>query len=174
MPLILKMGRKYKTKTKPESSFRITRQRMIIFAVLGVIISGVGVFSYRALTPVNGSGPVFQAPGNQTIKGLHSGDSGYIWMSVASSKVKGIRTSGGNVANPEYTFQKGELESIHVINEDYTTHSKHNFNIDEFNVHTNELGYFESQTITFVADKTGTFEYYCTIHPEMKGKVIIE
>jgi plastocyanin len=40
---------------------------------------------------------------------------------------------------------------------------------DEFNVHTRDLGYFETQTVTFLADKKGTFEYYCTIHPEMKG-----
>jgi plastocyanin len=36
------------------------------------------------------------------------------------------------------------------------------------------LAYYETQTITFVADKTGTFEYYCTIHPEMKGNITIE
>lgn len=62
---------------------------------------------------------------------------------------------------------------MHVINEDYETHSKHNFNIDEFNVHTRDLGYFETQTISFLADKKGTFEYYCTIHPEMRGTIEI-
>jgi cupredoxin-like protein len=65
------------------------------------------------------------------------------------------------------------LESIHFINEDYDTHSKHNFNIDEFKVHSKDLGYFQSQIITFIVDKDGMFEYYCSIHPEMRGKVVV-
>ena len=76
--------------------------------------------------------------------------------------------------NPGYTFNKGGLETFRVINEDYTTKSSHNFKIDEFNVHTKDLGYYESQTITFVADKSVTFEYYCTIHPGMNGTITVE
>jgi plastocyanin len=45
--------------------------------------------------------------------------------------------------------------------------------VDEFNVHTRDLGYFESQSITFIADKAGTFKIYCTIHPEMTGSVVV-
>jgi plastocyanin len=41
-------------------------------------------------------------------------------------------------------------------------------------VHSNNLGYFQSQSITFIANKVGSFPYYCTIHPEMKGTVIVE
>ena len=61
-----------------------------------------------------------------------------------------------------------------MINEDYETHSKHNLNIDALNLRTRDLGYFESQTVTFFPEKTGTFEYYCSIHPEMKGVITIE
>jgi hypothetical protein len=96
---------------------------------------------------------------------------GYEFISQATGSVKGVRTNigGGPHVDPNYLFKLGSLQSFHVINEDYETHSKHNFNIDEFNVHTKDLGYFETQTVTFLADKKGTFEYYCTIHPEMKG-----
>jgi plastocyanin len=31
---------------------------------------------------------------------------------------------------------------------------------------------FESYTLTF--DKTGTYDYFCTLHPWMKGQVIVE
>jgi len=41
-------------------------------------------------------------------------------------------------------------------------------------VHTGDLGYFQSKSVTFIADKAGTFQYYCTIHPEMKGKLVIQ
>lgn len=158
---------------KNGSSFRMTRQRIILIAVLGAIVSGVGAFSYKSMVPVNGTYPVFGVPAHHFIKAMHSSGSGYHWLSMASAKIKGSRTSAGNVMNPEYTFNIGELETFHVINEDYTTKSDHNFNIDAFNVHTKDLTYYEGQTITFIADKTGTFEYYCTIHPEMKGEITI-
>ena len=90
--------------------------------------------------------------------------------------------SSANMGNSNFTdsptgptlyVSKGGLESIHFINEDYDTHSKHNFNIDEFNVHSKDLGYFQSQIITFIVDRDGIFEYYCSIHPEMRGKVVV-
>jgi hypothetical protein len=75
--------------------------------------------------------------------------------------------------NPPIMLNQGNSLSIHLINEDSETHSKHNLNIDEFGVHTGDLGYFQTQTVTFTANKTGTFNYYCSIHPEMKGKIIV-
>ena len=128
------------------------------------------------MIPVNGKSPVLSPPRNIFIKASHSPQTGYIFVSQSSGAVKGLRGSGGGSAystNPTYTFNKGSVESIHMINEDYQTHSKHNFNIDQFNVHTKDLGYFQTQTVTFIADKEGTFQYYCTIHPEMKGNVVV-
>ena len=66
---------------------------------------------------------------------------------------------------------RDEIVGQLMINEDSETHSAHNLNVDAFNVHTKDLGYFQSQTITFIANKNGTFPYYCTIHPEMKGLI---
>jgi plastocyanin len=93
----------------------------------------------------------------------------------------GSKISSTNMGNsftdsptgPTLYISKGGLESIHFINEDYDTHSKHNFNIDEFKVHSKDLGYFQSQIVTFIVDKDGVFEYYCSIHPEMRGKVVV-
>jgi hypothetical protein len=50
--------------------------------------------------------------------------------------------SGANIATivisptaiQDLYVSKGGLESIHFINEDYETHSKHNFNIDECHI----------------------------------------
>ena len=75
---------------------------------------------------------------------------------------------------PTISLNQGNIVPIHLINEDSETHSKHNINIDEFDVHSKDLGYFQSQTVTFTANKTGTFDYYCSIHPEMTGKIIVK
>src|SRR5919109_584085 len=154
----------------------ITKKRIITYGIIAAIISSIGIFGYRSMIPVNSSTPVFGIPSNHFVKAKYSPSSGYVWVSMSSGSVKGLRGSGGGggITNPPYVFRKGDLQSIRVINEDYETHSKHNFNVDELNIHTNDLGYFDTQAITFVADKTGTFHYYCTIHPEMKGDITIE
>ncbi len=146
----------------------------IVIAV--VVISIIAYFGINSLIPVNGKSPILSPPRNNFIKAVYSPQTGYIFVSQSSGAVKGLRGSGGGgySTNPTYTFNKGGVESIHMINEDYQTHSKHNFNIDEFNVHTKDLGYFQTQTVTFIADKEGTFQYYCTIHPEMKGTIVVQ
>jgi len=71
---------------------------------------------------------------------------------------------------------KGNIIQIHLINEEKNqpnNPSKHNLNIDEFNVHTKDLDYFQTDEIAFLANKTGTFDYYCSIHQDMKGTITV-
>jgi hypothetical protein len=145
------------------SSVRMTKKRLISYGIIAVIISGISVTAYKSMIPTNGNTPVFGIPNNHFVKAKYSAGSGYAWVSISSGSVKGLRGSGGGgISNPTYVFNRGGL------------HSKHNFNIDELNVHSKDLGYYDSQIITFVADKPGTYQYYCTIHPEMKGNITVE
>jgi len=54
----------------------------------------------------------------------------------------------------------------------------HDFVVDEFGAKTDTLQTGQSDTITFVADKTGTFEYYCSVGNHramgMKGNLIVK
>lgn len=54
----------------------------------------------------------------------------------------------------------------------------HDFVIDEFDARTAQLQTGQEETIEFVADKKGTFEYYCSVgqHRQMgmKGNLIVE
>lgn len=153
---------------------RISKKFLVIIGAIAVIAALGIIFGARSLVPVNSNSPVLLPAENIFIKASHSMANGYEFLSQATGSVKGMRnTGGGTHVDPKYVFNLGSLQAMHVINEDYETHSKHNFNIDEFNVHTRDLGYFETQTISFLADKKGTFEYYCTIHPEMRGKIEI-
>ena len=159
-----KQKRQQNTRRKKSSKYTI----LIISAVIA-IISLVIYFGIMSLVPVNSNSPVFTAPTNTFIKAIHSPQTGWVFTSQSTS---GSRISTGLGYNsPSIILKKGEIESIHLINEDSDTHSLHNLNIDAFNVHTKNLGYFQSQTITFIANRNGTFDYYCTIHPEMKGVI---
>ncbi|PIN82350.1 MAG: hypothetical protein COV65_06865 [Nitrosopumilales archaeon CG11_big_fil_rev_8_21_14_0_20_33_24] len=79
-------------------------------------------------------------------------------------------------ASPSIIISKNNLVQIHLINEEINPPdniSKHNLNIDEFNVHTKDLGYFQTDSVTFLANKAGTFDYYCSLHPDMKGTITV-
>lgn len=157
------------------SFMRVTKKRIITFGIIAAIISGISIAGYKSMIPANGNTPVFGIPINHFIKAKYSASSGHDWVSMSSSTARRLRGSGGGATiNPSYVFSRGSLQSMHVINEDYETHSKHNFNLDELNVHSKDLAYSESQTITFVADQPGTFHYCCNIHPEMKGEITIK
>ncbi len=54
----------------------------------------------------------------------------------------------------------------------------HDFNINEFDVTTSQIGAEEEDEVEFVADKIGTFEYYCSVGTHRKmgmvGKLVVE
>ena len=55
------------------------------------------------------------------------------------------------------------------VNEDDTAHT---FTIDEMDVDLEAAG-GEEATTTFTPEETGTFEFYCKIHPSMKGELTV-
>jgi plastocyanin len=176
-------------KNNGKDKFVYTKNTIIVISIIAVLVSTIAYFAIRSMIPVNGNSPVFGAPKNNFIKASHNSKSGYIFMGQSaggarknfapstSNKINNVNTGNNSFADsptgPTLYVSKGGLESIHFINEEYDTHSKHNFNIDEFKVHSRDLGYFQSQIITFIVDKDGMFEYYCSIHPEMRGKLVV-
>jgi plastocyanin len=69
---------------------------------------------------------------------------------------------------------KGDTVKITFVNEAGT----HDFVLDEFNVKTKVLQGGQSETVEFVANKTGSFEYYCSVgtHRQMgmKGTLTVK
>jgi plastocyanin len=188
------MGKKkhqYKqyAKNNGREKFIFTKNTIIVISIIIALVSAIAYFGIKSMIPVNGNSPVFGAPKNNFVKASHQPQSGYLFVGQSSGAARKnlspstiSKISSANTGNNSFTdsptgatlyVSKGGLESIHFINEDYDTHSKHNFNIDEFKVHSKDLGYFQSQIITFIVDKDGVFEYYCSIHPEMRGKVVV-
>ncbi|OGN04280.1 MAG: hypothetical protein A2659_03275 [Candidatus Yanofskybacteria bacterium RIFCSPHIGHO2_01_FULL_44_24] len=77
--------------------------------------------------------------------------------------------------NPaEIRVKKGDTVRIIFRNEKGT----HDWVIDEFNARTKILQVGQTETIQFVANKAGTFEYYCSVgtHRQMgmKGNLVVE
>jgi len=160
-----------KQKNNNKNKF-FTRGTIIGIAVIAALASVGGYFALGSMVPVNGTTPVFGTPTNLYILATHTTTDGYIFQEQSTRQGKKSLSTGA--VDVSIHVIKGELVSIHVINEDKETQSQQDLNIDEFNVHTKKLNYFQAQTINFIADKTGTFKYYSTIHPEMKGTIVVE
>ena len=90
--------------------------------------------------------------------------------------VKEFTVLGSNFvfAPSSMTAKKGDAVKITFKN----TGGLHDFKIDEFNVATKKISGGAEETVTFVADKTGSFEYYCSIGTHramgMKGTLTVE
>lgn len=150
-------------------TFSKYKYAMMVFGGIAVIVAIAAFLEIHSLIPVNSNAPIFAPPINIFFKATHSSQTGWVFTSTTSSS----RTSAG-FNSPTIFLKYGELASVHLINEDADTRSLHNLNIDIFNVHTKNLGYFQSDSVTFIANKIGTFVYYCNIHPEMKGLIRVE
>jgi hypothetical protein len=173
----LNSGKYYPIKLVKQKSQAKKLGRNTIFIIVGIVVIGSigGYYAYQSFIPVNVDYPVFLSPENILIKTGKTVD-GHYSFGLQSSR-GGKQTPQRGMTSPTLIVSKGNLVSVHVINEILNTEAEksiHNFNIDEFNVHSKDLGYFESQSITFLADTPGEFIYHCTLHPEMKGQLIIK
>lgn len=149
---------------------KFSKNSAIAIGIAAVLVS---VVAYFVINSSATSGiPLFTPARNNFLVAKYYQDAGYAF--VSKSTTSGKKSPGAGSVNPTIQILKDSVEAVHMINEDSDTGSKHNINIDEFNVHSRDLGYFESQEITFVANKVGTFPYYCSIHPEMKGNIVVE
>ncbi len=93
-----------------------------------------------------------------------------------SAKAKTFTVTGSNFKFDvsQIKVKKGDTVKIVFKN----SGGKHNWVIDEFKAQTPVIGSGENATVSFVADKVGTFEYYCSVgsHRQMgmKGNLIVE
>lgn len=106
--------------------------------------------------------------------------------STATSSAPATGTQNGNVkeftvtgknfsfAPAAMTVNKGDRVRITFVNDSGT----HDLVIDEFDVRTKVIQGGARETIEFVADKTGSFEYYCSVgqHRQMgmKGTLTVK
>lgn len=73
------------------------------------------------------------------------------------------------------TVKKGDTVTITLTN---SGNMPHDWIIDEFAVQTKQITNGQTDSVTFVADKAGTYEYYCSVgkHRQngMVGKLVVE
>lgn len=92
---------------------------------------------------------------------------------TASTQLFTVTGSNFAFAPSAMTVKKGDTVVITFKNGD----GFHDFVIDELNVRTAQIQDGAQETVTFVADKAGTFEYYCSVGQHramgMKGTLTV-
>jgi len=76
-----------------------------------------------------------------------------------------------------FEVKKGDTVSIHVTNIEQTTDELHGLGIAGYNINL-VMDPGETKSVTFTADKSGVFPYYCTnfcsaLHQEMQGYLMV-
>ena len=138
-----------------------------VFVIGGFIVLGITVLLI-VLNNRKTSQPEAEAVNNADTSGAQT--------SVPAGPVKEFTVNGSSFAfDPAIiTVDKGDTVKITLIDDD----GRHDLVVDGYNVSTNTLSEGGSDTIQFVADKTGSFEYYCSVanHRDlgMKGTLVVQ
>lgn len=94
--------------------------------------------------------------------------------SAATTKQFTVTGTNYSFSLKEIKVKKGDTVSITFTD----SVGSHNLMVDKYNVGTKVLGAGQSETITFVANQTGSFDYYCSVsnHRQlgMQGTLIVE
>ncbi len=95
---------------------------------------------------------------------------------TTTATTKEFTVSGSNFAFSPSTLSANKGDTVKIIFKN--TEGMHDFRIDEFHAMTSVLSSGKEQAITFVADRAGTFEYYCSIGSHramgMKGTLTVK
>lgn len=147
----------------------------IVVLVLGSVIVG-GVLLLRSSNPK----PQIQNPKVETTT-VVTPTATPIVEATSEAKIVAGEAKTFTVEGSSFKFvpniikvKKGDTVTVTFKNVGGT----HDFVIDEFDVKSNQIGDEEEEDVEFVADKIGTFEFYCSVgnHRQMgmAGKLVVE
>ena len=132
-----------------------------VLVVVLVIIGGLFLFKNKGVAPteseVENTAPVSQ---NEVTEPTVEEESVSVPIPTPTVKEFSIDNDHFSFTPSSITVNKGDTVKITFRN----TGGTHDLRIDEFaGASTRILSAGETQTITFIADKSGSFEYYCSV-----------
>lgn len=143
-------------------------KKIIIVIVLILVIVGVIALTSQKTEEENTALPQnSESPAESTEESTES---------TEKSQVKEFTLTGTNYqfSLNEIKVNQGDTVRITFVNGG----GLHDWTIDEFNAATSRLQEGQQETIEFVADQAGQFEYYCSVGNHralgMKGTLVVE
>ncbi|MGI8419036.1 MAG: cupredoxin domain-containing protein [Candidatus Levyibacteriota bacterium] len=142
--------------------------KALVIIIVLIILAGGGYYYYQSQHTV--AAPAMQHTNTTTV---HEGGSmkaspttsassnGAMMKEHSDNSVKQFTVEGKNfsMTPSKLSVNKGDKVEITYKNTDGT----HDFVLDEFNARTKVLQGGEEATVSFTADKAGSFHYYCSV-----------
>lgn len=129
-----------------------------VLIIIVLVIGGFLLFNNRSVAPTE-----LEVENNMPVPGSEVEETEVIEETAEEEELLvrefTVDTANFSFSPSNITVNQGETVKITVKN----TQGFHDFRLDKFNVATKLLNESEEQTITFVADEKGTFEYYCSV-----------
>lgn len=148
----------------------VDNRSLIITLVVIVVLVGLGFWYFNQV----GSKPVPQPTPNSTLLQEETTQSSTESAAVGEIKEFNLENKGLTFTASEMKVKKGDRVKVTFT----VKQGMHDFTLDEFGIQTKTMKVGESDTVEFVADKAGSFEYYCSVtgHRQagMKGMLIVE
>ena len=146
---------------------------LLVLLIAAVVI--VGCSQTLKNPDTNGGNPVQANPQTNPASGNPSGNTTTGSLSGGSVKELNIEAYkfGFRVLN-NVQINKGDTVKLTVTSTDGT----HGFAMPDFNVDLSPIAQGESKSTTFVADRSGTFTYFCNVpcgpgHSSMRGELVV-
>ena len=134
---------------------------LVIGLIVAAVVAGYFFFKQRSedlttATPSPSPSPVSLSPETEVVSTPSSSTA-----AMTEGPVKEFQLTGTNYRFTPATLsvKKGDKVKITLTSSDMP----HNFAIDELNVQSEMANKGKTATVEFVADKVGTFEYYCSV-----------
>jgi len=158
------------------------KQRSIIFSVLMILVLLFVVACGSESKEVTVPTPAMPVPVQETIVIPDTPETAEtapadVPVPVSSGEVKELTVTGSNfkweLSGP--TVKKGDQVKLTIK----VAEGGHGFALPGFNIRSQELGAGKEQIVEFVADQSGSFEYFCNVpcgsgHRQMKGTLVVE
>src|SRR3989344_1401173 len=133
----------------------------LIISLIIILVVVVGVYYLLARSDANVTGNIVNSGENEDVK-VFVVDSSHLRFYI------------NGVENPDIVVKQGDKVRIEFSSQE----GFHDWVVDEFNAATERVGAGAASSVEFIADKKGTFEYYCSVGQHrangMKGRFIVE
>lgn len=147
---------------------------ILALAITGVMVVGGGIFLLNQSQTPTQPNRIEQPAHEVQVTEIPASDSAAIELTEGEIKEFTISARDFEFDMAEMRVNVGDTVRITLVNEE----GMHDWVIDEFDARTEILQTGEEETIEFVADTPGTFEYYCSVmsHRQMGmvGSLIVE
>lgn len=155
---------------------------MIIGLIVILLVGGFLFWSNRMASQFNQQATSQATPTEEVSNGEVSDDEFVKEENIMEEQEEGTEAVVVEVRGFEFGFSPEEIkvkkgDKVRVVFKN-TGKMTHNFVVDEFGVSTQIIAGGAQDTVEFVADTAGTFEFYCSVGNHralgMVGKLIVE